>query len=429
MNIIERGRAFLQSLWEVAGRSAWDWRRCPYCGDSDTHNYGAYFRRPWGLQGRQELRVQRHWCLRCHKTYSERSPLLVRGSWYAREVHRAAIDFWQHGGTSVRRTAELLRSLLGHQERWQLWRPLDPVPGDAEQCHLAASTVVRWLDGAGKTAQKTVPGQLQGIATSGQVGTDGLWARLRGGLKRVVLALTDSKSGLDWPPVVVKEEGTAGSWEQLFERAKAAGLDLELLRGVTSDGAVGLSSYLDKVLTWVNHQRCEFHIWRSLGGDLSRQVTQAMVGLAGAALKGAERRVRRELVALVHGVLDAGSGEAAEQALSRLAAHPQGASLARILAGVVDAALVYRLAFNQGLVRVGPEWLWRDFRLRLSHGRNHGSPERLERAALVWGIYRNFEPAQWRSERKRHYRRAGRSPLEMAGAPPGKVSYLDALAI
>lgn len=39
-------------------------------------------------------------------------------------------------------------------------------------------------------------------------------------------------------------------------------------------------------------------------------------------------------------------------------------------------------------MRVSPEWLWRDFRLRLSRGRNHGSSERLERAALVWGIYR-----------------------------------------
>ena len=56
--------------------------------------------------------------------------------------------------------------------------------------------------------------------------------------------------------------------------------------------------------------------------------------------------------------------------------------------------MVYRLRYNAGLVRVGPEWVWRDFRLRLSHGRNHGSEVRLERAALVWAIYRNFTPAQ-----------------------------------
>jgi len=429
MNIIERGLAFLQLLWHLATRSVWDWRRCPYCGDTLTCKWGSYTRVPWFLEGRQQVRVPRHRCASCGRTYSEQSPLLVRGGWYAREVRRAAIDHWQHTGSSVRRTAEWLRSWLGRQERWLLWRPLDLAPPDDHACHLSATTVERWLDRAGRTAEQTVAGQLVGIASSGQVGTDGLWARLRRGTKRVVLALTDSVSGLVWPPVVVDTEGTAGAWGQLFDRAKQAGLDLEALRGVTSDGAVGLASYLEQVLTWVNHQRCAFHIWRSLGGELGRQGAQAVTGLVGAALKGAQRQVRRELVALVHAVLDATSAAAAEQAVARLAAHPQGADLARVLAGLVDMALVYRLAFNQGLERVGPEWLWRDFRLRLGHGRNHGSPERLERAALVWAIYRNFEPAQGRSERKRHYRRAGCSPLEMAGAPPGNVSYLDALAI
>jgi hypothetical protein len=53
----------------------------------------------------------------------------------------------------------------------------------------------------------------------------------------------------------------------------------------------------------------------------------------------------------------------------------------------------------------------------------------LERAALVWAIYHNFEPAPWRSERKRHYRHPGLSPLHVAGVPPGKISYLDALGV
>ena len=429
MNIIERGRAFLQGLQETAGRTVWDWRRCPHCGDTLTCKWGSYVRRPWSLTGRQTVRVQRHRCDGCQRTYAEQSALLVRGGWYAREVRRAAIDGWQHTGTSVRKVAEGLRSWLGRQERWLHWRPLDAEPPDGEQCHLSASTVERWLDGAGRAAAATVDGQLEGIASSGQVGTDGLWARLRGGAKRVVLALTDGVSGLVWPPVVVAEEATAASWEHLFVRAKAAGLDLNALRGVTSDGAVGLASYLEQVLTWVNHQRCAFHIWRGLGGELGRQVAQAVTGLAGAALQGAQRRVRRELVALVRTVVDAAGGEAAEQALGRLAAHPQGAALAQTLAGLVDAALVYRVGFNAGLQRVGPEWLWRDFRLRLGHGRNHGSAARLERAALLWASYRNFEPAQRRSERKRHYRRAGCSPLEMAGVSPGRVSYLDALAV
>jgi hypothetical protein len=158
------------------------------------------------LEGRRTVRVARHRCLRCRRTYSEPSALLVRGSWYAREVHRRAIDAWQHEGTSLRRVAEGLRSWLGRQERWLLWRPLDSAPPRSAQCLLSASTVHRWLDQAGQRARRQAVGQLAGVPTSGQLLTDGLWARLRGGARRVVLLLTDSVSGVVWPPVVVAGE-------------------------------------------------------------------------------------------------------------------------------------------------------------------------------------------------------------------------------
>jgi transposase-like protein len=209
MNIVERARAFVQGLRVLAGRSAWEWRRCPRCGGTLTYKNGSYTRRPWGFAGRQTVRVQRHGCHGCGRSYSEHSALLVRGSWYAREVHRCAIDHWQHVGSSVRRTAEWLRSWLGRQERWQLWRPLTAPPGERERCHLSASTIARWLDRAGRAAEQTVAGQLAGVPSSGQLATDGLWARLRGGTARVVLLLVDSASGVLWPPVVVGHEATA----------------------------------------------------------------------------------------------------------------------------------------------------------------------------------------------------------------------------
>ncbi len=83
------------------------------------------------------VRVQRHLCRACAKSYSEQSASLVRGSWYAREVHRASLDRWQRLGTSLRRTVEVLWSWLGRQERSRLWRPLDD--SAAEPCYLAAS--------------------------------------------------------------------------------------------------------------------------------------------------------------------------------------------------------------------------------------------------------------------------------------------------
>jgi hypothetical protein len=109
MHSIQRGQAFLQGWRALAGHSAWDWRLCPYCGDTQTTKCGSYTRHPWTLAGRQPVRIQRHHCTPCsrrqgrHVTYSEQLSWLVRGGWYARAVRRCAIDHWQHLGTSVRR--------------------------------------------------------------------------------------------------------------------------------------------------------------------------------------------------------------------------------------------------------------------------------------------------------------------------------------
>ena len=355
--------------------------------------------------------------------------MLVRGSWYAREVRRSAIDHWQHLGTSFRRTAEVLRSWLGQQERFLLWKPVYLRPAEREYCYLSASTVHRWIDHAGKVAQASVRGQLRGVACSGTVGVDGLWARLRGCAKRVVLQVVDNVSGLIWPPVVEAGEESEASWQRLFEQAQEAGLVIETLRGVTSDGARGLLSYLRNSLPWVGRQRCVWHVWRNLGRQVIRVAAKAVEGLADEVAGPLRDQVRAELLALVRAVIDASSYPAGEQALAALHEHPQGARIWRLLNERLDEILRHLTDFYAGLQRVAPEWCWRDFRLRLSRGRNHGSAIRLERAALVWAIYHNFTPAQYRSERKRQYRRPGQSALEVSGASPGEASYLDALRV
>jgi hypothetical protein len=374
MNIIERGRAFLQWLVCLSQRSAWDWRRCPKCGSTITCKWGRYARYPWFLAGRQQVWVPRHRCKACLKTYSEQSAVLIRGSWYAREVHRCAIDHWQHLGTSLRRTAAVLRSWMGHQERWLIWCPLDR--GGPEPCYLGASTVQRWLDGAGKSAKASVEGQLVGIAHTQAVGTDGLWAKLKGKAQRVVLLIVDSVSGLVYPPIVAKGEESAGPWQRLFERAKQAGLDLDEVRGVTSDGAQGLIAYLRRGLVWVEHQRCAWHLWRNLAGELSRAASQAAAGLTGEAAKQAGKQARDELSGLIHKIIDAESYEQAEAALATLLGHPLGAAIGKLLNEQLDRLLVHLLNYYRGLHRVTPEWYWRDFRQRLSRGRNHRSDQR-----------------------------------------------------
>ena len=373
------------------------------------------------LQGRQAVRVARHWCRACQKSYSEESPLCVRGSWYGREVHRCAVDKWVHGRSSLRRVAEELRSWIGHQDRWKMWQGITSDPTEREHCHLTATTVGRWVAQAGEVAQRSVQDQWEGIEHSGQFGTDGLWARLRGGLKRVVLLPVDAVTGVVWGMHVTEgEEGPQG-WSRLFARASQAGLSEQEIDGLTSDGASGLYSFMREALSDVHHQRCVWHIWRNLAGDLAR----ALMGLE----QDSKTEMRSELVGLLHAILDTSSYEAAEAVLQQLRDHRHGAGLAKKLNEQLDRLLYHLMPNHHGLTRVSPEWLWRDFRLRLSHGRNHGSVQHLEQAASLWMVYHNFEPAQWRSERKRRYRYPGQSPLQVAGVPPSDICYLDALEV
>jgi hypothetical protein len=224
---------------------------------------------------------------------------------------------------------------------------------------------------------------------------------------------------------------SASPVERWLDQAEQAGLVLREVRGIASDGATGLESYRRQALPWVSHQRCVFHLWRGLSGTLTAAVATAVAAaeLTGRAARRAGTQTRQTLVDLVRGVYDAATEAEAQAALARLAAHEVGQALADLVAVHLEAAHVFRCGYNQGLGRASPEWLWRDFRLRASHGRNHGAEQRLERAALLWAIHHNFEPAQDRSERKRTYRHPGLAPLALAGLPPGDSSYLDALAV
>jgi len=312
-----------------------------------------------------------------------------------------------------------MRSWLGRQERYRMWRPLEPEGG--ERCYLAASTVHRWLDQAGVRAKKGVKGSLAGIAKTDYAGVDGLWAKLRGGSKRVVLLVADSVTGLLFPPVVAVGEGSAAGFRSLFERAQQAGLNLEQLQGVTSDGAKGLLSYLKQELYWVGQQRCVWHLWRNLRKPLAEAVQQACKGLEGEETLEKGQGVHRKLSRLIHQGTRCGYEQAEKSSLWGGDRTFPGSSPERCddpQPGVLPGTA----AGDAGVV-------WARLSLEAQMGTQSGSEERLERAALLWALYRNFTPAQERYERKRHYRHPGLSPLAVAGFPPGDISYLDALEV
>ena len=103
--------------------------------------------------------------------------------------------------------------------------------------------------------------------------------------------------------------------------------------------------------------------WRNLGGELARAAGQAAAAAASDLADPVREQVRAELVALMHGVIDARSYEQAEAALGALLNHPQGAAIGQFLNQHLDRILVHlepiRITSGGG-----------------SHaaGRGHGSP-------------------------------------------------------
>lgn len=245
----------------------------------------------------------------------------------------------------MRRTAEDLHSWMGHQERWLLWHPLAPAP--QVRCRLAASSVHRWVDRAGQRAVETIPDQLSGIDEAEELGTDGLWAKLKGQIVRVVLMTVNSVTGLIYPPIVAHGEKAAHAWQQLFARAVAAGLDLQRVRGVTSDGAQGLLGHLRADMSWVEQQRCVWHVWRQLGRAIVKTARQATVSLSGPAAAEARAALCAALGELLHQIVGATSASIAEVALTKLRAHPHGADLAQRVTNIMDRLFIYQMAYTQ----------------------------------------------------------------------------------
>ena len=77
-------------------------------------------------------------------------------------------------------------------------------------------------------------------------------------------------------------------------------------------------------MAWVGRQRCVWHIWRSLGREVSRAAAKGVEGLVGEAATSLRDQIRAELLALVRAVINAKSFPVGEQALAALRAHPQG---------------------------------------------------------------------------------------------------------
>jgi hypothetical protein len=170
----------------------------------------------------------------------------------------------------------------------------------------------------------------------------------------------------------------------------------------------------------MQQRRSVWHIWRGLTGKLSRAVSRAAKELAKDVAAAVRDTVRGELVKLIRGVIDAVTGRRLKPHWCSFWRIPTAWPWARSCRGCWSIRWPTARAWPATCV---PEWYLRRFHLRVSGGSNHRFEQRLERATLLWVFYHNFESAQWRSERQRQYRHPGQGALEVAGVPPGQVSY------
>ena len=85
--------------------------------------------------------------------------------------------------------------------------------------------------------------------------------------------------------------------------------------------------------------------WRLLAHAAAQAAASATADVAEAV----RDQVRAELVALMHGVIDAQSYAQAEAALAILRSHPQGAVISQFLNAHLDRILVHLVAYYAGL--------------------------------------------------------------------------------
>ncbi len=208
--------------------------RCPHCGSRVTIKYGWYTRHPWELWGTGDgtgtaasvPRVPADVC-RDFAVVSTAELVLSGGA--------------AGGGGSLAAPGHVLRRTAGSDAF------VDGASGALATMAPAGVaprwTVHRWLEGVRGNGRlrEACRGNWRGSGDQ-ELGTDGLWAKLEGGkVVRVVLMASGQRQWPDLSACGGTERGARGRMGRLAgAHAQAAGLDLQKLRGICSDGANGL---------------------------------------------------------------------------------------------------------------------------------------------------------------------------------------------
>jgi transposase-like protein len=414
--MIAEAKAFIQKLLSPP-----DPEQCTRCGGWNTKKNGTRPIKLKDLSGVQEARHQNYYCHDCRKPYYV--PNGLRGKWwhYTRPVRRKTLDMYVHLGGSWRRVTGWIRSEINHSERWPIWYILrQPPSGKRLQVFLSHTTCWRWSQEAGQRqrAKKNVYGD---VPQSGALVGDSTGVPVRkeshsllavaDPIKRVLFSLKRF--------VIEDEVGVEAHMRHL----KDLGVQIERVWGFLSDGATAFKRMLETVLGRARHFRCIFHLWRNILPFIATYKAKAGEEAA---------KAFREAVKAVWNATELW---VAQQRLYALVAQWYDEEILRPAIHIVlctfDEAMAHLRYAGTGVGRTVNliEWIWHRYKWRLGPLQCFMSDEGCDNFNALWEVYYNWEPAQKRKEKKKHYAYPGRSPLEVAGCEVSGLSWLDAVGV
>jgi len=330
-------------------------------------------------------------------------------------------------GVSLRNCADCLTAEITGKGRTFHWDVLARLPWRGRvaepepEIELNHTTGWRWEQTAGESWRKRKKPYAE-IPQSGIVASDGAYVRIRG-ISRAVLGIVDALKGTIFGLCPLKDEESDEEIERAFAEAERAGLNLEGIRVLVSDGASGFQEFLARCMHWVLHQRCIFHLWRNVLPIMARYGTTA----------GKKRAL--ELKACIAAIWNASSRAEGQIALRLLiaayATEPIAQEAVRIVQETFEEAMTHLAEGMTDVCRTSNpcEWIWRYYKERVRAMGGFMSGDGCHNFSAIWSVALNFRRHQRRKERLRHYAHIGKCPLEVAGVMVQGVTWLDALAV
>lgn len=419
MNILQQAFDFVQRLLKPD-----DPARCPYCKRKLTKKNGTRPVTMRDLGGVGAERLQRRWCHLCRRSYSEADPRREKWARYTRRVQRKGLDMYVHLGGSLRGVAEWIRAEVNPGTgRALVWDPRNQ-PGGEVRAKLAHTTLWRWLQKAGRRAEKKrVAGGYHGVARfSGALVADSTGVKIRGKTYPLHL-IGDAVSRVGMRIQRLKEENEVALRGQFWALLREWGLQVKQVKVLISDGAAWYRAALDGVLRMARQQRSIFHLWRNI-----LPAIRAFESVAG-------EEKAKQFIAEVKGIWDAENLVTAQQRWATLTVS-WGAleglqEVLLLIEKTLTEALTHTLGIVEGMGRTSnvAERFFRRYKQRIARMGCFMSLGGCDQFNAAWEVYINLEPYQIRKERRKRYRYPGLCPFQVGGALIQGITWLDAIGI